>query len=135
MGKTIISVEKVSDPAMLLNALQRSVTIVQVHRKNTWWDYSAVELAQAKLSSVGFQLYMYLEPKNIHAPWSLWPRKVAEATQLDEFTLHGAVLELTKRGYLTPGKIELDGQMYETNVFHFWERPEMCDIDYDDDVA
>ena len=135
MSNVIISVENATHPAILLNALQRNVVTAQVHRQNNWWDYEAVGLAQAELTMPGFQLYMYLERQNTRAPWSVWPKKTAEVTQLNEFNLPGAVLELKKRGYLTTGKIELDGQMYEKNVFHFWERSELCDIDYSEDAA
>ena len=135
MTDTIIFIGNITSPSILLNELQRTIVIVQVHRQNTWWEYSSVEAAQAILSANGFQLYMYLERQNTRAPWSLWPRKVSDATSLSESTLPKAVQELKKKGYLTPGKIEWDGKLYETNFFHFWERPERCHIDYGDTAA
>lgn len=135
MSNIVISVKNASNPAVLLNALQRTIVTAQVHRRNNWWDYEAVGLAQAELTMPGFQLYMYLERQNTRAPWSVWPKKTSEVTQLNEFNLPGALLELKKRGYLTSGKIEMDGEMYETSVYHFWEHPELCDIDYSDAAA
>ena len=130
-----ISVEKVSRPEILLNALKSSMVVAQIHRAKCGWDYKAVQSAMANLSAMTFQLYVYLEGGAMGVPWTVWPSKLAKETQLDEYTLLGAVIELKKRGYLTPGKIEWDGQQYETNVFHFWERPELCDIEYDVDAA
>ena len=135
MTNMTIIVEKVTRPEVFANALQKEINTVQVHRRNNFWDYKAVEAAQAELSLTAFQLYMYLERQNTNTPWCVWPSKLAKETQLNEFNLPGAVLELKKKGYLTPGKIDWDGQQYETNVFHFWERPELCDIDYGDDAA
>ena len=135
MKNMTIIVEKVTRPEVLANALQKEINTVQVHRCNNFWDYKAVGVAQAELSLTAFQLYMYLERQNTNTPWCVWPSKLAKETQLNEFHLLGAVMELKKRGYLTPGKIEWEGQQYETNVFHFWECPELCDIDYNDDAA
>ena len=130
MTNLLISTENVSKPDFLLRALQSSTVTVQVHRKNTCWDYLALAAAHAKLSPTGFQLYMYLERQSTQAPWCVWPKKVLEETALTEFSMPGAVMELQKRGYLTPGKIEPDGSTYEVNVFHFWEHPELCNINY-----
>ena len=130
-----ISVEKVSRPEILLNALKSRMVVAQIHRAKSGWDYKAVQSAMANLSAMTFQLYVYLEGGAMGVPWSVWPSKVEKATQLDEFTLQLAVMELKKKGYLTPGKIEMDGELYTENVYHFWERPELCDIEYDDDAA
>ena len=54
---------------------------MQVHRRNNFWDYKAVEAAQAELSLTAFQLYMYLERQNTNAPWCVWPSKLAKETQ------------------------------------------------------
>jgi hypothetical protein len=135
MKNIVISLENVTKPDMLQNALQRGVVTAQVHRKNTHWDYQAIGTAQAKLSLTGFQLYHYLERQLPQVPWCIWPTTVQRDTALTEFTLPSAVLELQKLGYLTPGKIEMNGNTYEENVFHFWETPSLCDIDYSNDAA
>ena len=135
MNNVIISAENVTRPEVLSNALQRTEVVVEIHRAKSGWDYKAVQSAMAYLTVTAFQLYVYLEGGIPGVPWTVWPSKVEKATQLNEYTLLGAVLELKKKGFLTPGKIEWDGQMYETNVFHFWESPELCYIEYDEDAA
>ena len=135
MSNVIIPVEKVTRPEVLSNALQRNEVVAEIHRAKSGWDFKAIQSAMAYLTATAFQLYVYLEGGMMGVPWSVWPSKVEKATQLNEYTLPGAVLELKKKGFLTPGKIEWDSQLYEKNVYHFWERPELCDIDYEDDAA
>ena len=100
MTNMTIIVEKVTRPEVFANALQKEINTVQVHRRNNFWDYKAVEAAQAELSLTAFQLYMYLERQNTNTPWCVWPSKLAKETQLNEFHLLGAVLELKKRATL-----------------------------------
>ena len=134
MSNIFIPTENVTRPEVVINALQRKEVVTEIHRAKNGWDIKAVQSAMAHLTVTAFQLYVYLEGGMPAVPWTVWPSKVAKATQLNEYTLPSAVLELKKKGYLTPGKIKWEGQLYETNVFHFWERPELCDIE-DDDAA
>ena len=112
-----IIVEKVMKPEIFANALQKEIYTVQVHRRNNFWDYKAVEAAQAELSLTAFQLYMYLERQNTNAPWCVWPSKLAKETQLDEYTLLGAVIELKKRATLP--LVRLNGTVSSTRQTSF----------------
>lgn len=68
MSNVTIIVDNVTRPEIFASAMQKEIHTVQVHRRNTYWNYQAVALAQADLSMPGYQLYMYLLRQNTNAP-------------------------------------------------------------------
>ena len=70
MKNVIISVENVTRPEVLSNALQRNEVVVEIHRAKSGWDYKAVQSAMAYLTVTAFQLYVYLEGGMPGVPWT-----------------------------------------------------------------
>ena len=109
--------------------------VLQIHRIKSSINFEANYKAMKALTSNAYVLYMYLLMHENHRVWALSSKDVYAKTHLTDKTYPNAVKELVKKGYLTPGIINLGelrsgvqsdyDRKYKEEAYHLWEDPDM----------
>ena len=93
----------------------------QTHREHAGITFAANKSALKALSSQGYVLYMYMLLHAEKRCWFLKLKQVCKATSLSAEEVEASVQELSTQGYLTPGSINHQGEIYSTRTYHLWE--------------
>ena len=109
--------------------------VIQIHRIKSSINFEANYKAMKELSSNAYVLYMYLLMHENHRVWALSSKDAYNKTGLTDKTYPNAVKELSKKGYLTAGIIDLGEvkngtqseyeRKYKEEAYHLWEDPDM----------